>query len=158
MNYRDLFYKIYKEKWLRLNVSTNELVDYIYEKAKGNDDYQFKNGMYVCYNEFIDNEYQDEEVMKFILDNEELYQLYLEHKNDVKEELIDKILKGSGCEYYDSLDDYIRYHCGYEWDDEGNVLIEESYSKQTISLESFLNGLSEEELKGIIGEDEEEDE
>lgn len=158
MNYRELFYKIYKEKWLRLNVSTNELVDYIYETEKGNYDYQFKNGMYVCYNEFVNNEYQDEEVMKFIIDNEELYQLYLEHKNDAKEELIDKILKGACDDYYDRLDDFIRYTNGLECDDDFNITIYDSYSKQTISLESYLNGLTEKELRYIIGEDEEEEE
>ena len=38
----------------------------------------YKDGMYVCYEEFCDTEYQDEEYIAKLLNDSELYMLYLE--------------------------------------------------------------------------------
>lgn len=158
MNYREKFYEIYKQKWLRNNVGENELANAIMEEYKSDSNFQFKNGMYVSYFEFINNEYQDEEVMKFILNDDKLFEIYLREKDNKCEELIDKIIKDSDCEYYDRLDDFIRYTKGLECDDEFNVIIKENYSTQTLSLEEYLNTLTEEELEYIVGDEEDEEE
>ncbi len=157
MSYRQRFYEIYKQMWLRLNVSDSELKKAIMEDYQNDKDFQFKNGMYVCYNEFLDMEFQDEEVMKFILNDDELYEIYLKEKDNKKEILVDKIIDGSDCEYYDSICDYLQNN-GLEWDDEFNIIEinDMAYTKSSYSLREFLEGLDIEELEYIIGEDEEE--
>ena len=157
MNYRQRFYELYKQMWLRENVSNEELKKAIMEDYEHDDDFQFKNGMYACYREFIDMEFQDEEAMKAILNDDALFEVYLRVKDDEKESLIDQIIDGSDCEYYDNITDWLE-NKGLEWDDDFNIIeIDDmSYSKNSYSLRGYLNSLSVEDLKYIIGEEEEE--
>lgn len=157
MGYRQRFYEIYKLMWLRRNVSDSELKKAIMEDYQNDKNFQFQNGIYACYNEFIDNEFQDEEIMKFILNDNELYEIYLREKDNKKEILVDKIIDGSGCEYYDTICDYLQEK-GLEWDDEFNIIEKNDmdYTKFSYSLREFLEDLDIEELEYIIGEEEEE--
>lgn len=159
MNYRQRFYEIYKQLWLRRNVSDSELKKAIMENYQNDKDFQFQNGMYVCYNEFINNEFQNEEVIKFILNDDELYEIYLKEKDNKKEILVDEIIDGSDCEYYDNICDYLQNN-GLEWDDEFNIteINDMAYTKLSYSLREFLENLTIEELKYIIGDEDEEEE
>ena len=44
----------------------------------GNKEFGYDGELYVCYDEFLDNEYLEEDYIKELLDNEKLYNKYLE--------------------------------------------------------------------------------
>jgi len=151
MNYRKLFYNIYKENWIRENATSQEIAEYFYELTQGYTDYQFKNGMYVCYEEFIDNEYQDPVAMYGIINNEEIFKIYIQHRFDYKEKLIDLILYGCDDDIDEGYLDFIDNNSEYEKDDNGNITVFRGYSRISYTKEEFLNHLTEDELKEIVG-------
>lgn len=93
MNIAEFAYAIYKQNWLDENTTKEMRLDalrnyYDYQKeCKINNytcdnyddwlsDVGFDTGCYVCFSEFLDNEYSDTEYMHELLDNEELISLY----------------------------------------------------------------------------------
>ena len=93
MNIRELCYELYKIDWesthitpkrkmenLRVFYEENRINDYPYSSYE---EYLMEAGyngeIYVCYDEFIDNEYQDEGYIMALLDNEALFEEYLRY-------------------------------------------------------------------------------
>lgn len=84
---QQIAYELYKEHWKKEHGITREkemanIRDY-YEVAYDGysyEDYVFEYGysgeLYTCFDEFLDNEYQDEEYMCGLLDNKELIETY----------------------------------------------------------------------------------
>lgn len=85
MTIRDLCYELYKLDWMK-QISREEIADTYKECYQEGwdsyDDFIFECGyggsLYVCYDEFLGAEYLDKEYIKSLLDNDELYQEYLE--------------------------------------------------------------------------------
>lgn len=99
---RELAYQLYKLNWMRrifVGRQIDKMKDY-YEKCvttklnprTGDTELQYTMSfeeylqnsdgydgeLYACFGEFIDNEYQDEEFMRMLLDDDNMYQIYLE--------------------------------------------------------------------------------
>ena len=99
MNISELCYELYKEDWKHSNIITKDMeIDSIknYYECLITDDIDSKeytyndyleevgyNGkLYVCYEEFLDNEYLKEDYIKELLDNDNLYEIYLQDLNN----------------------------------------------------------------------------
>lgn len=105
---RDLAYQLYIIDWKRSNITPEIEMDtwknYFEETSNYIDGYTFEEflyeqgytsgTLYVCYEEFLNAEYLDEEYMKELLDNEKLYNLYLK-------DLEDNIYRLKGINYED---------------------------------------------------------
>lgn len=90
MDIRELCYELYKIDWMN-HISHNRQMDALknyyedlhisYDGDYTFDDYLFDNGydgeLYVCFDEFLQNEYLDEDYIKeYLLDNDELIKQY----------------------------------------------------------------------------------
>lgn len=89
MDIRELCYELYKIDWMN-HISHNRQMDALknyyeelhisYDEDYTFDDYLFDNGydgeLYVCFDEFLQNEYLDEDYMKELLYNTELINQY----------------------------------------------------------------------------------
>ena len=67
------------------NTLTAEICRIIKNSSAGESSFRleeigFNGEIYVCYDEFIDNEYQDKKYIRSLLDNEELFEEYLEEQ------------------------------------------------------------------------------
>lgn len=97
MNISELAYQLYIIQWKHENITPEIEADAYKNYFEDTDeedfeDYSFEdylwdcgyaNGtLYVCYEEFLDAEYLDEEYIKELLDNETLFEMYLK---DLKE-------------------------------------------------------------------------
>lgn len=89
MDIKGMAYELYKLYWVEEHVSIHERASEIKRYYKDNCFVSFEewilingyNGsIYVSYDEFLDNEYQDEAYMKEILQDEELINLYLKDR------------------------------------------------------------------------------
>ena len=81
-------YDLYKEDWMRRITNKQKLDrirDYYDELLDGafegdfpeyEEEVGYEQGIYVCFSEFLDNEYQDAEYMKTLFSDKQ-YQLYL---------------------------------------------------------------------------------
>ena len=95
MNISKLCYELYKADWKHSNMITKDremdsiknyyeclITDDIDNKEYTYNDYLEEVGydgeLYVCYEEFLDNEYLEENYIKELLSNEKLYKNYLE--------------------------------------------------------------------------------
>ena len=95
MNISELCYELYKADWKHSNMITKDremdsikdyyeclITDDIDNKEYTYNDYLEEVGydgeLYVCYEEFLDNEYLEEDYIKELLNNEKLYKNYLE--------------------------------------------------------------------------------
>lgn len=92
MNISKLCYELYKIDWKYSHMITKDtemdniknyydgLIDddseYTYDDYL--EEFGYDGELYVCYDEFLDNEYFEEDYMKELLDNEKLYNKYLE--------------------------------------------------------------------------------
>lgn len=94
MNISELGYELYKVDWLR-RITPDMMADSIknyYEEVEDKGeytfaDYIFDNGygngcIYVCYEEFSNAEYLDEDYMKELFDNDTLFTEYQKDLND----------------------------------------------------------------------------
>ena len=98
---QQIAYELYKEDWKKEHGITREkemtnIRDY-YEVAYDGylyEDYVFEYGysgeLYVCFDEFLDNEYQDEKYMCDLLDNEELIKIYKQDFIILRKNLVQK--------------------------------------------------------------------
>lgn len=95
LNIRKLSYETYKQKWVEDNTTAEMRIkttyDYSIEKQQSYSgeysfedyifDYGYDGSCYVCYDEFIDNEYQDKDYMTEVLTeagcNDDVYEMYL---------------------------------------------------------------------------------
>lgn len=95
-------YELYKLYWIEDHTTTKIRHDtlrnyYLYCKECADDgtkiysfdewlnDVGYSNGsMYVCFEEFCDEEYQDENLVRYLLGDEELIALYLKDKENSK--------------------------------------------------------------------------
>ena len=104
MTIKEKAYQLYKLDWLNSHGYTMEDIIYRVMSILDENDFDFKNfnmsgndaryvldlleeigfngEIYVCYDEFIDNEYQDKDYIKTLLNNEELFEEYLEEQNE----------------------------------------------------------------------------
>lgn len=93
-NISELAYELYKIDWMRRispERQMDSIKDYYDDKRMDPDDdsdyddvlfeFGFDGEFYVCFEEFLDNEYRDKDYMKSLL-NEDQYKEYLE---DIKE-------------------------------------------------------------------------
>jgi len=79
----DYAYKEYIKYWIdNHNIDESAFMTYIIEDWLKNNNC-FDRNMYVCKNEFFDNEYQDKEIMKEIL-SPEIYEFYLNIRSTKK--------------------------------------------------------------------------
>ncbi len=96
MNIRELCYELYKEDWKILHNITGEveqryLIDYyldLYDYSKYSykdyiEEYGYNGELYACYDEFLDNEYLEEEYILSLLQNKILQEEYLK---DIRED------------------------------------------------------------------------
>ena len=91
MKISELCYELYKEDWKWLfgvsrNAEQRYLIDYYLYTLSEDDsityeeyieEYGYSGNLYVCYDEFLDNEYRDEEYMLALLSNKMLQEEYL---------------------------------------------------------------------------------
>lgn len=94
MTIKDLCYKLYQLDWERNHINpqikSDSLKNFYEESINGKfssyEEYLFEVGyngeIYVCYDEFLDNEYQDVDYIRSLLDNEMLFKEYLENLNN----------------------------------------------------------------------------
>lgn len=96
MDIRKLAYELYKIDWKdshgiiprvekdNLKLYSEYLTDfdssYSYEDYL--EDYGYYGQLYVCFNEFLDYEYQDVAYMKGLFSNDKLFQKYLKDRNE----------------------------------------------------------------------------
>ena len=92
MNISKLCYELYKIDWKYSHMITKDmemdniknyydcLIDEDYEYTYDDylEEFGYDGELYVCYDEFLDNEYLEEDYIKELLDNEKLYNKYLE--------------------------------------------------------------------------------
>lgn len=97
MNIKKLCYKLYKEDWKLLsgisrNAEQRYLIDYyLYTLSEDNgityeeyiEEYGYNGELYACYDEFLDNEYLEEEYILSLLQNKILQEEYLK---DIRED------------------------------------------------------------------------
>lgn len=116
MNIKDLCYELYKLDWERNHINPQIKSDSLknfYEESintyyySSYEEYLFDTGyngeIYACYDEFIDNEYKDEEYIYSLLDNEKLFKKYLESLNNPETVYADTVdIRGllKACEDY----------------------------------------------------------
>lgn len=95
---RKCIYELYKQDWIHEHLSNQQIKDTIVDYFEGlvdsSEDFMFQdyieeygyiNGeVYSCYDEFMDNEYHDEEYIKSLL--EDYPKLLKEYQKDYKEE------------------------------------------------------------------------
>lgn len=95
-NLTNLCYELYKVDWKRSHGITPEIemdsIKNYYEYLANTDsdctydDYIFEFGydcgLYVCYEEFCENEYLDWKYMIWLLDNEQLIEMYIDDKRN----------------------------------------------------------------------------
>ena len=95
---RKCIYELYKQDWIHEHLSNQQvkdtIVDYFEGLVDSSEDFTFQdyieeygytNGeVYSCYDEFMDNEYSDEEYIKSLL--EDYPKLLKEYQEDYKEE------------------------------------------------------------------------
>ena len=89
MNFKKFCYELYKIDWMR-RISADRQMDSLkkyyldaemdttptsYEEVL--EEFGFDGEMYVCYEEFKENEFKDKTFMKNLLDNDKLYMKYL---------------------------------------------------------------------------------
>lgn len=98
MTISELAYELYKIEWLS-RYSADTMSDFVKQyyndcKIDSNDDstltevfeeFGFDGEIYVCYEEFLDNEYQDKEYMRDLLDDDQ-YEDYLADIGDENDE------------------------------------------------------------------------
>ena len=89
-NMRTYAYELYKIQWLQristerhLDALRNYVEEEIPEKFEMYENFEeyleergFDGEIYSCYEEFIDNEYKDEDYMKELFDNEKIFNYY----------------------------------------------------------------------------------
>lgn len=96
---RKLCYELYKVDWKRDHMITTDIemdsikdyyevlieydADYTYEEYLN--EFGYEGELYVCYEEFLDTEYQDISYIRYLLDNEELISLYYQDINSDEE-------------------------------------------------------------------------
>jgi hypothetical protein len=82
MDIREFAYELYKAKWIgehcNSQIMEETIIDAFEDEMSVQDyvrEYGFKglNECFACYEEFIDNEYRDEEIVADIFNNEEKY-------------------------------------------------------------------------------------
>lgn len=90
MNFRELCYELYKIDWESTHITQQIKMDNIKNFYEDGYRYCYSSleeylcdigydcGIYACYDEFIDNEYQDTNYIRSLLDNEKLFKEYLE--------------------------------------------------------------------------------
>lgn len=92
MNYiQEIAYELYVQEWLEEHTTKeeriktlkgyyNDVITYGYEESFGEwiFEYGYSNGIYVCFDEFFDNEYQDVDYMKQLLKYKSLIEVYLQ--------------------------------------------------------------------------------
>ena len=92
-NLKELAYELYKMHWTREHISKErqlaEYRSYYLTKLEDYDDnytledYLFDNGyngeLYVCFDEFIDAEYEDADYMSYLLGNSVFWKAYKEY-------------------------------------------------------------------------------
>ena len=97
MNIKLLCYELYKIDWVRTHISAIRELNSLKKYYMNNNDLDYKNfmnsynnelntveydgEMYVSFDEFIDNEFNDKEYIKSLLNDNDLYNQYL---NDTK--------------------------------------------------------------------------
>ena len=85
MNFRELFYEIYKLDWKRTHIifpqrEADALVDFYEDKKAGNidenmsvadyiEEYGYSGELYASYDEFLENEYLDGGYMNYLVDS-----------------------------------------------------------------------------------------
>lgn len=94
MNIKLLCYELYKIDWVRTHISTIRELNSLKKYYMNNNDLDYKNfmnsynnelntvgyddEMYVSFDEFIDNEFNDKEYIKSLLNDNDLYNQYLD--------------------------------------------------------------------------------
>lgn len=103
---KKLCYELYKNDWKRNHGITHDMqqdaVKNYYEEFYASSgeysfedylrDYGFEGKIYACFNEFLDNEYVDEDYISGLLDNTNLVDLYLQDIHPIPEGLARKTL------------------------------------------------------------------
>lgn len=100
INISEIAYEKYKQDWVDTHTTPQERITayenynkYVEEAVANSEDLKLFNewieeigypdGIYVCYDEFIDTEYFDREYIRYILDDEELIEEYEKDMNSI---------------------------------------------------------------------------
>ena len=97
MTISELCYELYKINWMKDHVSVQEQMDSLknyYEDSKMDtvpttyqqilEEFGYRGEMYVCFKEFLENEYQVKEFIKKLLGNNNLFKDYEADLADMK--------------------------------------------------------------------------